>query len=79
MKQLLILLLFIQWGGNSFSQKNIIDVNRIDKYLNFLHQVEVSAKDYVLRLFQEYDLVILAERYHAEETQYELINDIIKD
>jgi len=40
---------------------------------------EKSAKEYVLDLFKEYDLVVLCERDHKEFTQYELFLDIVKD
>ena len=52
---------------------------QINKYVDFIENNNTSAKDYVLDLFEENDLVILCERYHSENTQYELIMDIISD
>lgn len=50
-----------------------------DQYLDFLKLQKKSAKEYVLDLFKEYDIVVLCEREHKEFTQYELFLDIIKD
>jgi hypothetical protein len=38
-----------------------------------------SPKDYVLKSFDEKDIVILSERLHPEFKQYEMIIDILKD
>lgn len=51
----------------------------IDKYVAFLKTQNEPAKDYVLNLFEKNDIVILCERYHPENTQYELISEIISD
>lgn len=51
----------------------------INKYVDFLKNNDRPAKDYILDLFEKNDLVILCERYHDENTQYELIMDIISD
>ncbi|TAL71238.1 MAG: hypothetical protein EPN88_05830 [Bacteroidetes bacterium] len=51
----------------------------IEKYIEFLKQDHKSAKDYILDLWQKNDIVILCERAHPENTQYQLILDIIKD
>lgn len=48
-------------------------------YVAFLDQQTLSAKDYVLGLFNDYDIVILCERDHREMTQYDLILSIIGD
>lgn len=56
----------------SFSQSP-----EISKYTTFLEKQEVSARDYVLKLFEKYDIVILCERFHPETTQYDLIYDIV--
>lgn len=64
---------------SSCSHKNNIDLERIIEYVEYIDQIEISAKDYVLNQFHDHDIVILAERYHTEETQYELINDILSD
>ena len=52
---------------------------KIDKYIDFLKKNNSSAKDYVLDLFKKNDLVILCERDHRENTQYDFISDLISD
>jgi len=51
----------------------------ITKYIDFLKENHKPAKEYILELFEKNDLVILCERYHDENTQYELITDVISD
>lgn len=50
----------------------------LTKYVDFLELQNTSAKDYVINLWQKYDVVILCERNHGEMTQYDLIYDIVK-
>ncbi len=45
----------------------------------FLENQTLSAKDYVISLFEDHDIVILCERHHADMTQYELFMEIVKD
>ena len=63
----------------SCSQSKNDDNGRLDKYITFIKGIKLPAKDYVISLFDNHDIVILCERYHAEVKQYELITDIIKD
>lgn len=51
----------------------------ITKHVYFLRENHKPAKEYILDLFEKNDLVILCERYHHENTQYELITDVISD
>ena len=53
--------------------------NAIKPYTDFLEKEHLSAKDYILSLFKEKDIVILCERDHRELTQYNFILDVIKD
>ncbi len=48
-------------------------------HINFLKNQDISAKDYIISLFKEYDVVILCERNHKEFTQYELFVEVVKD
>ena len=48
-------------------------------YVHFLNRQQTSAKDYVLGLFDKYDVLVLCERDHREWTQYDLILDILAD
>lgn len=45
----------------------------------FLKKQNLSAKDYVISLFEEHDVVMLCERHHNEIEQYNLIYDIVSD
>lgn len=47
--------------------------------IDFINTNPVSAKDYVLQLFDKYDIVVLGERNHDEMTQYDLFYDIVSD
>ena len=51
----------------------------LTSYVHFLNRQQNSAKDYVLGLFDKYDVVVLCERDHREWTQYDLILDILAD
>ena len=62
------------------SCKNKENYNKeITNYVDFLKEDQKPAKEYILDLFKKNDLVILCERYHHENTQYELIMDVISD
>ncbi len=79
LKQLVIIFILVFAGMSSCSQKTDVDIKRIDGYVEYLNSIKTPAKDYVLNKFQTNDIVILAERYHMEETQYDLINEIVND
>lgn len=51
----------------------------LQPYTEFLATQDMPAKDYVLSLFNTYDLVILCERDHRDTTQYDLFLDILRD
>lgn len=44
--------------------------DEIAPYVNFLKQQKLTAKDYLLSLFDRYDIVVFSERIHDELTQY---------
>lgn len=48
-------------------------------YVEFLKKENISAKDYVIDLFEKNDLVVICERFHPELTQYDLFLEISKD
>lgn len=52
---------------------------QIKEYVQFLQSQNRSSCDYILSLFDRYDLVILCERAHPEMTQYDLIYRILGD
>lgn len=51
----------------------------IKPYVEFLNKQKTSPVDYIMSLFENYEIVILCERYHTEVTQYEMLFDLIKD
>ena len=48
-------------------------------YVDFLKTQKITAKDYILSLFKNHDLVILCERDHRDITQYDLYLSVIRD
>jgi hypothetical protein len=55
------------------------DNGALNTYTDFLQKQNTTAKDYILSLFDKYDIVILCERDHREITQYDLILDVLRD
>ena len=51
----------------------------VKPYVDCLQNQHQTPKDYILSLFDDYDIVILQENIHGEASQWELITDIIKD
>jgi hypothetical protein len=51
----------------------------IAPYVSFLKNQSQKPVDYVMGLFDKYDMVILCERFHPEATQYEFIYDLVSD
>ncbi len=51
----------------------------IDPYVQFLRQQKQTPVDYLVGLFQTYDLVVLCERSHPEVTQYDMIYELAAD
>jgi uncharacterized RDD family membrane protein YckC len=48
-------------------------------YTTFLQQPHPSPQDYVIQLFDKYDIVVICERSHAEETQWKFIFQLVSD
>jgi uncharacterized RDD family membrane protein YckC len=48
-------------------------------YVAFLRQGQAAPVDYVIGLFDRYDVVVLCERMHPEATQWDFIYDIVRD
>jgi uncharacterized RDD family membrane protein YckC len=48
-------------------------------YTAFLRQGQAAPVDYVIGLFDRYDVVVLCERIHPEATQWDFIYDIVRD
>jgi len=52
----------------------------IKSYIDFLgRETLLTPKEYILKSFEEKDIVILSERLHPEFKQYEMIIEVIKD
>lgn len=52
---------------------------KIEKYVDFIYGCDTSPVDYVMGLFDRYDIVILGERDHRDTTQYDLVEQIMSD
>lgn len=68
-------------GNNLYSQNEfkIQEINELESLVTFLENQETNAKEYIIQLFDQYDIVVLQERDHREVTQYDLILDIVSD
>lgn len=73
---LLFLLLFLSVPAQG-QERNVSP--KIKRYVDFVDHCQTAAVDYVLQLFELYDIVILGERDHRDTTQYDLIEQIISD
>lgn len=74
----LLILIFISVGCTQ-KEKELKQKKEIEPYVEFLKNENTSAKDYIIKLFEKKDLVIICERIHPELTQYELFLEISKD
>lgn len=48
-------------------------------YVKFIDEQNTGPVDYIIGLFDKYDVVVLCERAHPEMTQYDFIYDLISD
>ena len=55
----------------------VLSQTSLKEHYDFLSTQKQSPKEYLLSLYENYDLILLCERYHAEMTQYDLILDLI--
>ena len=53
--------------------------DEIKPLVSFIEQNNTSPVDYIMELFEKYDVVVLGERDHRDMTQYDLIQQIISD
>ncbi len=80
MKKIKLLILVVFLIGCKNQEEKTISVNsEIKEYVDFIQTQNTTAKDYVLSLYDNYDLVVLSERKHYEYSQYKTILDIISD
>jgi len=70
-------ILGFKYPFKKFEHPNNADVK---PYCDYLEQNSFkNPKDYVLGLFEEHDIVILCECLHSEDTQWDMIYDIVSD
>ncbi|MDR2906366.1 MAG: hypothetical protein LBU91_00030, partial [Bacteroidales bacterium] len=53
--------------------------DEIKPLVKYIEQCNTSPVDYVMNLFETYDVVVIGERHHGDMTQYDLIQQIISD
>ncbi|MBQ7942346.1 MAG: hypothetical protein IJ328_08090 [Muribaculaceae bacterium] len=71
----LLLLVFISFSLSAETSDSL----KISKYRHDFINGEHNIKDFVLDLFDRYDVVILGERDHRDTTQYSFIKNLISD
>jgi len=67
------------YGENLSNTGQIQYKEEIAPYVAFLKNQNQNPVDYVMGLFDKYDMVILCERDHREITQYDFIYDLVSD
>jgi hypothetical protein len=73
-----IILISIGFCSELFTQT--LPNDSIKPYVDFLTGATfLSPKEYILKSFEEKDIIVLSERLHPEFKQYEMIVEIIKD
>ncbi len=73
MKRILLLFASVLSGCYCYGQGK----QPIQPYVDFLKSHHTSPLDYVMDLFERYDVVVIGERNHPEFTQYEWICELI--
>lgn len=53
--------------------------NKVKPYTTFLKDHGKNPKEYLLSLFEKYDIVVLCENLHNEDTQWDFIYDVVTD
>jgi len=53
--------------------------SKVKVYTDFLRTVKTDPVDYIFKLFENHDIVVIGERLHAETTQWDLIYKIVTD
>jgi hypothetical protein len=70
----------VSMGATSKGTKIIFyDPNEVQPYVSYLKDNAKPPLEYVMELFETYDLVILSERTHPETTQWEFIYKLTSD
>lgn len=67
-------------GFNLYDYNPYYPVNKsVKKKRDFVLKQPNSAKEYIFKLFEDFDIVILGERTHTEMKQWDFIYDIVSD
>lgn len=75
-----LLITSVSMGANSKGTKIIFyDPNEVQPYVSYLKNNAKQPLEYVMELFETYDLVILSERTHPETSQWEFIYKLTSD
>jgi hypothetical protein len=76
-KQLTLIALFgVMFCACNENKKENFDIKPL---VDFIEQTNTSPVDYIMGLFEKYDVVVLGERDHRDMTQYDLIQQVISD
>jgi hypothetical protein len=79
MKNIIILILSFSLSSAVFTQ-TLQPNDSIKPFVDYLtHVTSLTPKEYVLKSFEDKDIIVISERLHPEFTQYEMIVDIIRD
>jgi hypothetical protein len=71
-------LLYVNCCANIFAQS--LPNDSIKPYVDFLKgTILLAPQEYILKSFEEKDIIILCERVHSEFKQYEMIAEVVKD
>jgi hypothetical protein len=55
------------------------DNRKVKPYIAFLKEHAQNPKEYLLSLFDQYDIVVLCEHLHPEDTQWDFIYEVVTD
>jgi len=76
----IILTLAAVLASGTVTARQVQGNDSIRPFVEYLANNNLTGpKEYVLKSFETYDIIILSERHHRELTQYELITEIVKD
>ena len=76
-RKLLMSIFFLECIGMTSVYSQVHEA--IKPHVDFLSYKQLSAKDYILSLFKNHDIVFICERDNRDITQYELYLDILCD
>jgi hypothetical protein len=77
--KIIVLIIALSISSAVFAQTSRLN-DSIKPFVNYLiHVPSLTPKEYVLKSFEDKDIIVISERLHPEFTQYEMIVDIIRD